>query len=238
MYHIFITRIAVQITGSAKTTVTQYKTYNNIDERLHDIIDYWFKHGSKFYELQTVDHPFVVYLVYSKMYEHVIQQYTYPPWVVTTTDQAIDQLKPKHIYTPLIGKDVSVSRIDADDWYCNNYFDYISQDHAYTDSSIKLTTHLHKRIRFYDRVNNRVSTPQYFASPAFATRVYRDFTDKLIPSRHLKLWPHGDIKNRSHNTPDQSMCIQSVGCNIMNRWKVGTSAEPDGELYNNFYIPK
>ena len=238
MNHVFVTRIAVRLGGKARLTKTRMKQYDNINDRLSDIINYWLQHANKFYTRQTVDDPFQVYLVYSKQYENVVKSFTYPDWCRLTTDKYIHRVASKAVYDAYDGKALSVSRIDADDWYSDDYFEYLNEDHEYTNKVKQYTCHLHKWIRMYDRQTSKISTPQHFSSPGFASVTIPNFRKNMI-SYGIEMWPHGDIKRRPHYTPDAIYGMQSVGCNVVNKWRPHTKSDTAYMQDNNrFYIPK
>jgi len=232
MNHIFITRIAVLLGGKAKITHTKQKIYSTISDRLNDVVKYWQRHASRFYELQSKDDPFKVYLVYSPCYEHIVRSFEFPNWCVLTKDRKIDRIRSPEIYNAYDGQKLSVSRIDADDWYSNDYFEYLNC--SANEPGVK--THLHKNIRLYDRSSKKISVPQPFSSPGFASIVFNEFDKSLIPL-NTTLWPHGDIKRRPHVTPEHTYCMQSVGCNVVNKWRKNSKEETNHESLSRFYIP-
>jgi hypothetical protein len=236
---VFITRMAVLLGGKAKLTKTKAREYNSVVERLEDIIRYWFDHASKFYTQQTVDHPFKVYIVYSKCYESIVRSFTFPKWceLVEYKHKNIDRVNSIEYYSKYNNQPVSISRIDADDWYSDDYFDYLSSDCELTDPGRNLTTHLHKWLRLYNRQTGEISLPQHFSSPGFATNTFKPMDTSQIPM-HLSLWPHGNIKRSPHITPSNIFCMQSVGCNVVNKWRFNTRPEKDIGSVSNFYIPK
>jgi hypothetical protein len=229
--------MAVMLGGKARLRRTKSKDYDTVAERIEDIVKYWFAHGSKFYTQQTVDHQFKVYIVYSKCYEKIVRSFTFPEWCILTESKDIDKINNPTFYTEYNNQQLSVTRVDADDWYSNDYFEYLSRDHKPTDPNRKLTTHLHKWIRLYDRTTGQVSTPQHFSSPGFASMTFNSFNTKHIPMR-LALWPHGNIKRRPHTTPEDIYGIQSVGCNVVNKWRYSCKPEPHFAQLDRFYIPK
>lgn len=238
MNHVFITRMAVILGGSAKLKRTKHREYDTVNDRLNDIIKYWFNHASKFYTSQTVDHPFVLYIVYSEHYKDVVLSYNWPDWCILTRNKDIDHINDKSIFGAYDNKPLSVSRIDADDWYSNDYFEYLSQDHKLTHNKHFYTTHLHKELYLFDRYHNRISVPVKFSSPGFASITFSKFMTGLLPL-NTGLWPHGMIKRRPHYTPEEKYGIQSVGCNVVNKWRPCTKLLQNGAdiLSSRFYIP-
>ena len=232
MNHVFITRIAVVLGGKARVTHTKQKIYSTIKDRLNDVIQYWQDHASKFYELQTIDNPFKLYPVYSPCYEDVVRSFDYPDWCVLTTNRMVDRTKHPDIYNAHHDQKLSVTRVDADDWYSNDYFDYLNRCASLAGQH----TYLHKKIRLYDRISNKISTPQPFSSPGFASMVFNTFDKYKIPL-NTSLWPHGDIKRRPHTTPEEIYCMQSVGCNVVNKWRKNSKEETISTDINRFYIP-
>lgn len=232
MNHIFVTRMAVVLGGRARITKTLNKQYDTPRDRIDDIIKYWFDVASKFYTQQTVDQSFKVYVVYSQCYEDVVRSYTYPEWCVLTCDKSIDKMRNVGDFKEYNDMPLSLSRVDADDWYSNDYFEYMSA----TPGDEYLTTHLHKRIRLYNRNTNKISTPQRFSSPGFASITFPKFNVNRLPT-NLPLWPHGNIKRRQHFTPNKIYCVQSVGCNVVNKWRRSAKIETDKSDLDRYYIP-
>lgn len=237
MNHIFITRLAVVLGGKASITKTKNKLYDSPVDRIRDVIEYWFNHASKFYTQQTVDHNFKVYLVYSDRYRDVVKSYAYPEWCVLTRDKRVDTVR-ENISGYYYNDSLSVTRIDADDWYSNDYFEYLAQDHEITDMDNMNTTHLHKRVHLFNRTNLLISQPQQFSSPGFASVTFKKLDRSKLPI-NLKLWPHGSIKHRKHLTPSEIYGMQSVGCNVVNKWRVSSKPAPGRhEIMKRFYTPK
>jgi hypothetical protein len=247
MNHIFITRLAVYIASRRnppeKVLQTRCKVYDCIEDRISDIIKYWLVHASRFYTQQTIDHPFKVMLVYDPMYENTVKQFNFPSWVELTTDIKIDRLGTHSKFlSQYDNSKLSVSRIDADDWFSNDYFEYLAQDHppTITREDHELSVHLHKRIIQYQRSEKwsqpRVSNPVRFSSPGFASYTFNNFNTKDLRSFGLRLWPHGNIKKYNHITPETIYGLQSVGINVANKWRHrNTSSGP--EVTDRFYIP-
>lgn len=236
MHHLFITRLAVAITGKASRLQTKLKTYDSINDRIQDIIQYWHSHASKFYTQQTIDSPFKVFLVYSDKFESIVKSFDYPDWVHLTRDRAIDKICNRGKFERYDQSPMSLTRIDADDWYSNDYFEMLQHDHETTHDKLKMTTLLHKRILQFNRSNNTVSLPVTYTSPGFASYVFKQFDKKMMPV-NIRLWPHGQIKRRPHITPDGLYCMQSVGINAVNRWRMNTTVD-NNPPESRFYIPK
>ncbi len=234
MTHLFITRIAVELGGSARITKTQHREYSSPNDRIDNIIKYWLSHASKFYTRQTKDCPFRVYLIYSGKYKDVIMSHTFPEWVTLSTNKNLDRPTGK-VYEKYLDQRISVSRIDADDWYSDDYFDYLSTDHKPTDLTNNTTTVLHQSIRFFCRYRQVVSKPVYFPSPPFGSIIFNKYLD--APILRFRLWPHGNIIKRPHLVPDKCHAMQSVGCNVVNKWRHSAHIETTLGDIDNFYIP-
>ena len=233
MNHLFITRLAVELGGKANPLRARNRAYVDINDRLQDIIKYWLDHATKFYTQQTVDQPFSVYLVYSTKYRDVVTSFNYPKWVQLIIDKNFDRLNNRQLMKSHEGKRLSVSRVDADDWYSNDLFEYLDQDHETTWEKY-LTAHLYKRVRIYDRLGKRVSTPAQFSSPGFCSYTIPRFNTDMSPLP-FKMWPHGNIKRRPHLSIVRDYCMQSVGCNVVNKWRPYYKVDTDN--LSRFYIP-
>lgn len=235
MHHIFITRLAVVIPGKASRLETRLKKYSSIQERISDIIQYWSDHASKFYTLQTIDSPFKVFLIYSKRYEDVVKSFDYPDWVELCLDRRIDSIADRQIFEQYDNEPMSVSRIDADDWYSNDYFDMLEQSYVPTHKNLDMSIILNKNIIQFNRANNDVSYPIRYSSPGFASLVFNKFSKNYIPV-NIRLWPHGSIKRMIHIEPTQLNCMQSVGINAVNKWRMNTPINYSPPV-DRFYIP-
>jgi len=235
MHHVFVTRLAVDLRKPKSANLDRLRRgFNTIEERIDGIINYWQEHASQFYVNQTIDSPFTVYLVYSPVYECIVRSHDLPPWAIPTTTTDLDRVTHPHIYDKFDTKRLSVSRVDADDWYVNDYFEYLERDHEIGYVDKQLTVHLHQFINQYNRSSNLLSGPVRFSSPGFASLTFNKFYKANMPI-NMRLWPHGSIKKYKHQTPTELYGIQSVGINVVNKWRHNNiCVEPDRERY---YIP-
>jgi hypothetical protein len=235
MHHVFITRLAVDMRKPKKSNFDRLRRmFDTIEDRIDNIITYWQEHASQFYTNQTIDSPFTVYLVYSPVYESVVRSYSFPEWAIPVTVTDLDRITHPHIYDRYDMKSLSVSRLDADDWYANDYFEYLERDHEIGYIDKQLTIHLHKFVNQYNRSSKLLSGPVRFSSPGFASITFNEFRKSYMPV-NMRLWPHGSIKKYKHQTPTELYGIQSVGLNVVNKWRHNNvTVEPDRERY---YIP-
>ena len=238
MQHFFFTRLAVRMVNNKNLGMllnTRSKKYDNIQDRLNDIISYWQKYASKFYDQQTVDDPFHVYLIYSPAYVDIVKSFDYPKWVTLTTDTNIDRCRNLKMFIPVDNNKLSISRIDADDWYSSDYFEYLNRDFEFTYPGKNLTVHLHKWVVQLNRLSTKLSTPCHFKSPPYGTFTFNKFDLKHIPL-NMPLWPHGNLIKYKHIIPKEIYALQSVGLNVINKWR-HSNKFADKELCDRFHIP-
>ena len=158
MKYFFFTRIALE--GNKI-----HPTYATLpDDQIARYIEFWLRYSRQFYEHQDGDFDFKVGLMYSRCYAHLLSDYTFPDYVDLTMDH------PAHwIRNNCVGLGpVTVTRVDADDSYSNDFMGFLGELGSMTQDALLLWKQIHQ----YDVASDTFYAPLTHGSPMFAT-IYR-----------------------------------------------------------------
>ena len=109
MYHIFLTRLAVDLRN-----LSPYRRFS--PEHIAKIVDFWHMFGSKFYEIQTINRQFEVRLSYGSYYNDIVLSHSYPKWARLCLNHF-------HFDNMSSCRPLAIHRVDADDQYSIDFFE-------------------------------------------------------------------------------------------------------------------
>ncbi len=220
MYHIFLTRLALDLRNRA-----QYRSFS--PEHIAKIIDFWHRFGSKFYEAQTVKRPFEIRLLYDSYYSGMVLSYSYPKWakLCPARKDMPYRFDKMPSYRPL-----AIHRVDADDQYSLDFFQRF-EDRFINYSGVVLH-------RFYVQYNvNSQQTSQVLRnkSPHFLSVVIQHPDPVTLEDFQPLITDHGRIIklfHYEHSDILDVLALETVGRrNVCNRW---SNKNPSKELHPRF----
>jgi hypothetical protein len=183
-------------------------------EHIRCIIKLWLEKASLFYTRQTAPLDFRVVLLYDDRYADVVSEFTYPVWSCLSTDSVTQWLN-AHASGP-----VTLTRIDADDSFSVDFFDYLR-----SLSFQERTLILYKRLRHYDISRRILSEELWHPSPHFATLYFPDLPkldEHENAGRGILRGIHGDhstYHRHAHVVPEKCYALARItGRNIYNRY--------------------
>lgn len=211
MIHLFETRLALDL-----PLVTGRKTQPASEDTIREIVSFWLDIAGTFCGRQTVQSPCYAIALYSPRYEQIIRSYSFPKWVILADHSKYD---PKNILAEFSGEPASFSRVDADDWYANDYAAYLESSLAGIKEPREFF--LHNSYYQYDRRRDVTSAnPVVHSSPPFASFVYREINNDSL---NLPLSPvigdHSKFKTWPHRKVVGCFAMQSIGRNLANVWQ-------------------
>lgn len=172
----------------------------------------WFDEARLFYERQTQPAPFRVVLRYHDDYADVVESFDYPDWAETSLLAPDDWLRRN---VP-VGQACALSRIDSDDSFANDYFEYLAEVRASRTDEPCLVAH--RILRQYHLGRRELSVPMiYRKSLSFATILAPSFD----PAMDLTgvTGHHHSYFRRPHMTPDRDYALQRItDRNAYNAW--------------------
>lgn len=170
------------------------------DDRINFLCKYWNEVASKFYENQTKQFEFEVYLDYDDAYKDIVLSYNYPKWAVVSTTR--DWIRN---WSHLNGKDVVFNRIDVDDMYSNDFCEYMDNIIDRKDRMFIL----HKYYIQYLYAENLTSEVMYCDSPHFASVYVPNFKFEGNWGRPL-LQNHTKYSKEVHESTNICVSLETI----------------------------
>ena len=148
------------------------------------IIEVWRETASLCYRNQTEGLDFTVVLLYSAVNKDLLDKYEWPPWVEfhecngqTWSTKGVPLWVQKNIKP---GEAVTLSRIDADDSWSNDWFAFLNTL-SYEEKTLILYNWQHQ----YHMTDDMFSAPVYHPSPMFATLYFPSFPADYEPAKAI-----------------------------------------------------
>lgn len=189
-------------------------SFSRTFEETERSIRLWFDEASLFYERQTLPEPFRVVLRYHEDYAEVVRSFRYPEWAKLSLDAPDDWIR-KHVAS---GQTCTLSRVDSDDSFSNDYFEYLADVRSTSAQDLQLV--LHRILRQYRVDSRELSVPMiYRKSLAFASI----FVPHFIPEMDLTgvVGHHHSYVDRPHVSPERDYVLQRITeRNAFNDWGV------------------
>lgn len=210
------------------------KEFSSIEDRLCADIEYWQSTVSKSYENQTINKDFKIYMLYDQKFHDLVHSYSFPDYVSLLgpfdykrhANLSISPLFRNALQEEASAKNISIHRIDSDDWYRNDFFEY--HDNLNLEQGPQpyhLITH-NNYIKF-NRITNEVTKPLYDHPSFVCSTTYHNFNldnfsnEKSITDYlpHQDMWTaHYLLHKHQRIINEEVMFLQTIGINLGNEW--------------------
>ena len=205
------------------------RAFKTIEDRLSYDINFWIKQVSQSYENQTYKNDFEVHMLYDEKYESLVRSFKYPSYVnllgpfnysryINLSTSPLF----KSILSDYDNQSIAIHKIDSDDWYRNDFFEY------FTKVNFKLTSPhycliTHNSYRKFNLKTKEITKP-IIDFPGFTcSTIYDKFDKNKIESLsylpHSDMWmAHFNLHTHQRIMNENPMLLQTIGVNLSNDW--------------------